>query len=241
MHNLTHRLAALALIAATATPAMAAERHTVTLADGSEISYALALPPGFNPEASYPALLAIPGGEQTIEGALSIVERSFEAEAGKRGYIVFGASTEYNGVRPMFGPYADDTLLPQFMDALLKLYHIEDGRFYLAGHSAGGETVFRIGVRHPEMFRSLTSMSSYAGDEDLASLPALKGLPVNMFVGEMDTAYHSGAAQTRDLLLAAGVDVYFEIVAGAAHSLAPLRAQEGQVFLFDKITGTPGQ
>lgn len=229
------RLAAIVLAVALATPAQAVERLMVTLADNSDIYYALALPPGYDAAKTYPTLLAIPGGEQTIEGAMSMVER-FEPEAGARGMIVIGVSTEYNGVRPMYGPYSDDTLIPQFLAEMLKLYPVESGQFYLTGHSAGGESSFRVAIRHPELFRSIVSTSSYLADEDLPNVAPLKDLPISLMVGGEDTAYHPGAEQSRQALLAAGVDLYFEIRPGDTHSMNSLRSPEGLAFFFDLFT-----
>lgn len=235
MNGVLARLSAFALLVALAAPAEAVERKKVTLADDSDIYYALALPPGFDASKTYPALLAIPGGEQTIEGALSMVER-FEPEAAARGMIVIGVSTEYNGVRPMYGPYADDTLIPQFLDAMVNLYPVEGGMFYVTGHSAGGESAFRVAVRHPQWFNSITTTSNHAHELDMPALGILKDLPVNLLVGELDTPYHAGAMQTRDLLLAAGGDALFEIRAGDQHGMASLRTPEGLAHLFDLIT-----
>lgn len=235
MNRIFARLSALALALALASAAQAVELLRVTLPDGTDSRYALALPPGFDTTKTYPTLLAIPGGEQTIEGALSMVQR-LETEAGKRGMIVIGISTEYNGVRPMYGPYADDTLVPQFLAEMLKLYPVEGGQFHVTGHSAGGESAFRAAIRHPELFRSITSTSSYVADEDLPNVAVLKGIPVNLFVGGEDYAYHQGAKQSRDLLTAAGVDVYFEVRGTDQHSIFSLRTPEGQAFFFDLIT-----
>ena len=240
MGRIVAAVTALVLALALAAPVQAVERKKVTLADDSDIYYALALPPGFDATKTYPALLAIPGGEQTIEGAMSMVER-FEPEAGARGMIVIGVSTEYNGVRPMYGPYADDTLIPQFLDEMLKLYPVEGGVFYVTGHSAGGESAFRTAVRHPTMFASITTTSNHAHELDMPALGVLKDIPVNLLVGELDTPYHPGAMQTRDLLLAAGGDVTFEIRAGDQHGMNSLRSPEGLAYLFDLITRGAGK
>ena len=239
MHRILARLSGLALALALAhtTPAQALDLIKITLPDGTDSRYVVALPPDFDANKSYPTLIAIPGGEQTPEGALSMVGR-FEDEANARGIIVIGISTDYNGVRPMFGPYADDTLIPQLMAEMLARYPVEGGAFYVTGHSAGGESAFRAAIRHPEMFRSITSTSSYVADEDLPNVGVLKDIPVNLMVGGDDFAYHPGATQSRDALLAAGVDLYFEIRGTDKHSMISLRTPEGMAFFFDLVTRT---
>ncbi len=235
MNMVFARIATLALAIGLGGAAHAADLFKIALPDGTDGRYAVALPPGFDPAKTYPTLLAIPGGEQGIEGAVSMVQY-LEQEAGKRGMILIGLSTEYNGVRPMYGPYADDTLIPMFMDEILKSYPVEGGKFYITGHSAGGESAFRVAIRHPEMFRTITSTSSYVADEDLPSVAVLKDIPINLFVGGQDYAYHQGAKQSLDLLTAAGADVYHEVRGTDQHSIFSLRTPGGQAFFFDKIT-----
>jgi hypothetical protein len=105
MGRLMRRLAAVAVALCLAGAAVGAERMTVTLADGTEMEFALALPADFRPDATYPALLVIPGGEQTIEGAIGQVERLWETEAARRGYLVFGLSALWGGERPFHGQF----------------------------------------------------------------------------------------------------------------------------------------
>jgi len=70
-------------------PAHAAELKRVQLSDGTEIEYALVLPARFSEDKRYPAILAFPGGRQTLESVKGGLARFWEHEAAKRGYIVF--------------------------------------------------------------------------------------------------------------------------------------------------------
>lgn len=217
--------------------AVAAERHSVILADGTELDYALALPDGFDPNATYPALLALPGGEMTIDGAVRFVERFWQAEAAKRGYLVFGPAALWGGERPFIGQFADDTLLPQFIDRMLAQYHVAEERFDLVGFSAGAEAAFRTAMLHPGLYRSVTVLSGWAEDAaTVERLARLRGLPVAMYGGELDAYVTPYMQENRDMLVAAGVEVYFEVVPGAYHRLESLRTPEGQARLFDRIS-----
>ena len=170
--------------------------------------------------------------------ARSLIERLWQTEASRRGYLVVSPAALWGGERPFIGDFADDTLLPQFIDAMNGQFHVETGRFHLAGFSAGAEAAFRVAVRHPELFRSLTALSGYAGDPaDIARLPVLDSLPIAMFVGEHDIYVAPGMERNRDVLEAAGIAVHYEVVAGSYHRLEALRRPEGQAHLFDRIAG----
>src|SRR5574340_641899 len=67
----------------------AAQSERMRLSDGTEITYTLILPPGFEKERAYPALLVFPGGRQNAESVQSALSRFWGAEAAKRGFIVF--------------------------------------------------------------------------------------------------------------------------------------------------------
>lgn len=66
----------------------AAQSERMRLSDGTEITYTLILPPGFQRERVYPALLAFPGGRQNAQSVQGGLARFWGAEAAKRGFIV---------------------------------------------------------------------------------------------------------------------------------------------------------
>ena len=55
---------------------------------GTTVHYKVVLPNGYDPGKTYPAILALGGGPQTMNTIDSILTRNFRAEAEKRGYIV---------------------------------------------------------------------------------------------------------------------------------------------------------
>lgn len=237
MKRLMGRLAILAVaLLCLGSAASAAERKTVTLADGTEMEFALAVPPDFQPDATYPALLVLPGGEQTIEGAIGQVERLWQTEAARRGYLVFGLAALWGGERPFHGQFADDTLIPQFLDQMRAQFQIENDKFHLAGFSAGAQSAIRIAALRPELFRSLTVMSGYEDDPAvIARLPLLKELPIAMFAGQNDQYVAAEMVKNGHALEAAGIKVSFDVIPGAGHSLTELRTPQGQAYLFDRF------
>ncbi len=214
--------------------ATAAEQKTAILADGNEMQYAVALPDGFDPEAAYPAILVLPGGNQTIGGATRQIERFWEAGAAERGYIAFGAGAPSG--KPFFGEMGGDIYLPQFMDLMLEQYRIEDDKFHLVGFSNGGESAYRIAVRRPESFRSITVFSgSTQVVEDLARLSRIIHLPISMFAGQSDEGVAGEMLKTKEDIEAAGGKVRFETVPRSSHGMEEMRTPWGQAYLFDRL------
>src|SRR6267154_1038835 len=52
------------------------------------VHYKTVLPNGYDPAKTYPAILAMGGGPQTMNTVDGVLERNFREEAEKRGYIV---------------------------------------------------------------------------------------------------------------------------------------------------------
>lgn len=55
---------------------------------GTTVQYKVILPNGYDPANAYPAVLAFPGGPQTMEMVEATVERNWREQAEKLGYIV---------------------------------------------------------------------------------------------------------------------------------------------------------
>src|SRR2546423_7926789 len=54
------------------------------------VRYKVVLPTGYDPAKTYPAILVLGGGPQTMNTVDNTLNRNFRAEAEKRGYIVIG-------------------------------------------------------------------------------------------------------------------------------------------------------
>jgi poly(3-hydroxybutyrate) depolymerase len=55
---------------------------------GTTVRYKVILPNGYDPTKAYPAVLAFPGGPQTIDTVEGTVERNWREQAERLGYIV---------------------------------------------------------------------------------------------------------------------------------------------------------
>src|SRR5262245_20138618 len=56
------------------------------------VQYKVVLPNGYDPAKTYPAILALGGGPQTMNTVDGVLTRNLRAEAEKRGYIVVGVA-----------------------------------------------------------------------------------------------------------------------------------------------------
>lgn len=219
---------AVALVAATA---HAIEIKRQPLSNGTVIEYALVLPEPFDRSRTYPALLAFPGGRQSIRTARGALRRYWGAEGARRGFIVVSPAAP-NGVSFIDG---SERLVPEFAGHFLAQYRVVDGKFHVAGNSNGGKSAFRVAILYPELFHSITVLAGFPPEYRNASrLRRLRGIRINMFVGEGDPAWRDPMLETRRLLEALGLDVYFVSLPRNGHFLPDL-SFENSGKIFDRI------
>ena len=228
--NLPRGLVALAALILFLQPVAAAgaELRTLRLSDGTEITFAIALPENFQSGKAYPALLTFPGGRQSIQSVKRSFERFWEVEARNRGFILISPAA------PQGQPFFEEGAVhvPEFLRHILSTYSIRGGKFHLAGNSNGGVSAFRAAVRFPELFRSLTVLAGFPTEpEDVAQLARLRSLVINMFVGDGDLYWKEGMESTRQRLAELGKDVYFEVIPKNGHFLPDLSFENsGRIF-----------
>ncbi len=209
----------------------AAAINQLVLSDGTEIVYVLALPSDFRRERSNPVLMIFPGGEQTIDTVQNGLERFWEAEALRHGFIVISPAA------PRGRPFIKDgiELVPKFLNRLQKRYRVKGNKSHLPGHSDGGVSAFRAAVRYPELFSSLTVLAGFPEEgKDFARLDSLKNIKISMFVGDGDLYWKEGMKRTFDRLKFLKNEVYFEILPRNGHFLPGL-SFENSSRIFDHI------
>jgi dipeptidyl aminopeptidase/acylaminoacyl peptidase len=159
--------AAVGLLAAQAASAEVVEKSKSVA--GVTVHYKVVLPPGYDAAKTYPAVLVMGGGPQsmnTVDGALN---RNFRAEAEKRGYIVVGPAAPNGDL--FFEEGA--RIFPAFLKALLSDYKIRDGKFHVAGPSNGGIASFHVAAANPDYFLSVTAFPGYMWLPTAAKLQAI--------------------------------------------------------------------
>lgn len=215
-------------------PAFPAQERKLTLSGGTVIEYALVLPGQFDTTRAYPALLVFPGGKQTMGTVRGALERYWETEGARRGFIVISPAAP-NGISFTDG---SETLVPEFLRHFLSEFRIEERKFHLGGNSNGGKSAFRVAILYPDFFRSLTVLAGFPPEErDLRQLLRIKGLRVNMFVGESDPAWLGPMLASKARFDALGIDVFFQSLRGNGHFLPDLSfGNSGRIF--DRIERT---
>ena len=111
--------------------------------DGTEIEAWVALPPGFKPDGSYPMILEIHGGPQTMYGPFFSSEiQRFAAEGYVTVYVNPRGSTGYGdafvqGIDLSY-PGNDHHDLMDVVDNLVARNYVDEDRLFITGGSGGG-------------------------------------------------------------------------------------------------------
>lgn len=202
-----------------AAPAGATEWLDLVAADGTKIKYAVDLPPDFDPEKTYPALLALPPGGQNRRMIEWAQTSYWGPEAAKRNFIVVAPIAPY---RKFFFD-GGEVYLPELLDTILATYHVEGGRFHVAGISNGGLSAFRAAMTYPERFRSVTVLAGFVPKlKDTDSLNALRGIRISMFVGADDTPWLKRMNDLKSRFDKIGISVFYEVVPDNGHEITDL-------------------
>lgn len=209
--------------------------RTMTMSDGTELTYVLILPEGFDPSSEYPVLLALPPGDQGLGLTTALAESTFGPEAFRRGWVVIS-------------PVAPDGVLffqgsERFIGELLEAHawiRSEGDRVHVAGISNGGISTFRVAALMPDRVTSLAVFPGYpVSDEDRAALDQLSALPIAMWVGGNDPAWLDRMTEARDLLSSLGADVQFDVREGEGHVM-PSMADGVDLYDFLETARTQG-
>jgi len=100
---------------------------------GTTVHYKVVLPNGYDPAKTYPAVIALGGGPQTMNTVDTVLSRNFRAEAEKRGYIVVAPAAPDDQL--FFEEGA--RIFPEFLKMILADYKVQDHKFHIAGPSNG--------------------------------------------------------------------------------------------------------
>ncbi len=192
--------------------------QTMTMADGTELTYAVALPNDFDQTQTYPILLALPPGPQTRDMVNWGLNNYWANQAREKGWIVLSPVAPNNKL--FF--QGSESLIPEFLDRTAKLYQPENGKYHLGGISNGGISSFRIAIGQPERFHSLIAAPGFPRSEDREKISVLKDIPVVMFVGEGDVSWVEQMEMAQFLLEQAGGQVSLDIVEDEGHVIESL-------------------
>lgn len=220
--------AALSLLVAA--PAAADVLDQTATINGMRVQYKVIRPNNFDPAKTYPAILAFPPGDQSMDMVMVGVDYNYRAEAERRGYIVIEPAAP-GGLGFVRG---GDRIFPAFITKLLADYKIADNKFNVVGQSNGGRTAFKVAADYPQYFWSLTGFPGVLDDATPAKLDALSKMCVHMFVGEYDSGWLEESREQATALKARGAKVTLAVERGQEHVLSTV-ANAGAARLFDQF------
>ena len=197
---------------------------------GATLYYKVILPKDYDPAKEYPAVIAFPGGAQTMPMVDGMIARNLKLQADKHGYIVAVLSA------PAAGRFYEGgaVVFPAFIEKLLADYKIRGRKFHLAGISNGGLSSFHIAASFPQYFWSVTGFPGYLVDPTNERVSALRGMCLNMYVGELDQGWLETMQAQAAAFRAKGLKVRFTIEKGQSHVMTTLEGA-GAARLFDNF------
>ena len=202
--------------------------------DGTTVHYKVVLPNGYDSAKTYPAILALGGGPQTMDTVDRVLAGNLRPEAEKRGYIVVAPAAPDDQLFFEGGEH----IFPQFLKMVLSDYKIQDNKFHIAGPSNGGIAAMHVAALHPEYFLSVTAFPGYMWEPSRAKLQAISKMCVFLYVGENDPyMWHAEMKQEAEYLQSLGTVARYTVEKGQPHRMATL-AGDHAGRLFDNFDET---
>ena len=218
MPNCRRFLAVLVLVLAAA-PARGEVIEKTRQVAGVSVTYKVVLPTGYDAAKTYPAIVALGGGPQTMNTVDGVLNRNLRAEAEKRGYIVIAPAAPDGELFFERGA----RIFPEFLKAILADYKIQDGKFHIAGPSNGGIAAFHVAAANPQYFLSVTAFPGYMWQPTNAKLVAISKMCVFMYVGENDDyMWHGEMKREAEFLRAGGTVARYTVEKGQPHRIETL-------------------
>jgi poly(3-hydroxybutyrate) depolymerase len=202
---------------------------TATIA-GTTVEYKVVLPTGYDSAKTYPGILAMPPGDQSMHIVDEVLRLNWRDQAEKRGYILVIPAAPNDQLFFLGG----ERIFPAFIEMILHDYKIQGGKFHIAGMSNGGISAFYIASLYPQYFLSITGFPGYLPDLRPAQLRAVSDMCIHMYVGSLDEDWLYDMQRQYRQLSAAGLHVTFAIEDGQPHRIATL-AGAGASRLFDNF------
>jgi predicted esterase len=216
-------------LVALALPARADVQEKTITVGRLTVHYKVVLPNGYDPVKTYPGIIALGGGPQTMNTVDGVLNRNLRVEAEKRGYIVVAPAAPDGQLFFESG----DRIFPDFLKQILADYKIEGGKFHIAGPSNGGIAAMHVAAANPQYFRSVTAFPGYLWEPTTAKLQALSKICVFMYVGENDEyRWHDEMKREAEFLRSKGDIARYTVEKGQPHRLETL-AGEHASRLFD--------
>ncbi len=234
---MTQSAAVLAVVGAVVVAALTPARANADMTErilrvaGTSVHYKLVLPNGYDAAKTYPAVLVMGGGPQTMDTVERTLERNFRAEAEQRGYIVVAPAAPDGELFFQGG----EKIFPEFLESILATYPVAGGKFHVAGPSNGGIAAMHVAASHPSFFLSATAFPGYLWRPTDDKLRAMAKLCVFLYVGEHDEyRWHDEMEREATFLAGQGAVARYTLERGQGHRLETL-AGASAARLFDNF------
>ncbi|MFO0890510.1 MAG: alpha/beta hydrolase [Isosphaeraceae bacterium] len=146
--------------------------------------YAVRLPPEYHPLRSYPAVVALHGGQ----GPQSVME-AWSAEASRRGYIVIAPEYSVPGQPPDYHYSASEHAAVEIaLRDARRRYAIDSDRIFAAGQIAGGNMAWDLALGHPDLFAGAVVISGFPAKYVPKYLSHHERLPLYFVIGDLAPA-----------------------------------------------------
>ena len=185
----------------------------------TDVRYKVVLPDGYDAAKAYPGVIVLGGGPQTMEVVERTIERNFQAEAERRGYIVIAPAAPYGELFFEGG----ERIFPEFLKTALTYYKITDGKFHIAGPSNGGIAALHVAAENPNYFLSVTAFPGYMWEPSNKKLLAISKMCVYFYVGENDEyRWHDEMKREAEFLSSRGTVAKYSVEKGQPHRIETL-------------------
>ena len=185
----------------------------------ADVHYKLVLPDGYDAAKSYPGVIVLGGGPQTMEVVDRTIERNFRPEAERRGYIVIAPAAPDGELFFEGG----ERIFPEFLKTVLTYYKITDGKFHIAGPSNGGIAALHVAALNPDYFLSVTAFPGYMWEPSNKKLLAIDKMCVYFYVGENDEyRWHDEMKREAEFLSSRGTVAKYSVEKGQPHRIETL-------------------
>jgi len=202
------------------------KRNSLFLSEVMILNYLVLMPESYDSTLSYPVLLALPPGAQSINEVEWAINLYYIRQSIQRNWLIVSP------VAPNGNLFHEgsEVFIPFLLDEIEQSIHVEGGKFHLAGISNGGISAFRLATGYPDKFQSITVFPGIPLESDTPYLDNMAGMNITMYVGENDALeWVSGTEQTVQALDLLGLNVSHRIWANNGHVITSLKPE----FLFD--------
>ena len=146
------------------------------------VTYALQLPPEYDPHSSYPCIVTLHGGGSNPKQQIDW----WSIQAARHGYIVIAPAW----TKPHQGQYEGtsrehDAVLSTLRHACRR-FAIDTDRVFLSGHSMGGDAAWDIGLAHPDLWAGVIPIVASANKTVQQYKKNAELVPLYFVCGELD-------------------------------------------------------